>query len=120
MRLTRWIAGGWALLAVALPAHAQVNIVGDWHGVLQSPVGPMTLIVTITEGEKGAARRIGKPGSVAGHDTAHHRQRDRWPPRVHRQTGADLVRGDVGRERAALVRHFHAGRKIPLTFRGDD
>jgi hypothetical protein len=56
MKLTRWIAGGFALLAVALPAHAQVKIAGDWHGVLQSPAGPMTLIVTIAEGEKGALR----------------------------------------------------------------
>lgn len=56
MGLTRWIVGGFALLAVALPAHAQVKFVGDWHGVLQSPVGPMTLIITITEGEKGALR----------------------------------------------------------------
>ena len=56
MRLTCWIAGVFALLAVALPAHAQVKVVGDWHGVLQSPVGPMTLIVTISEGDKGALR----------------------------------------------------------------
>lgn len=54
MRLTQWIVGAFALLAVALPAHAQVNVVGDWHGVLQSPVGPMTLVVTIVEDEKGA------------------------------------------------------------------
>jgi uncharacterized protein len=56
MKLTRWIAGGFALLAVALPVHAQVKIAGDWHGVLQSPAGPMTLIVTITEDEQGALR----------------------------------------------------------------
>ena len=93
MRLTRWIAGAFALLAVALPAHAQVKVVGDWHGVLQSPVGPMTLIVTIAEGEKGAlARRIGKPGPGAWQNAAHHRQRDRRPSRVHDQTRADLVR----------------------------
>ena len=54
MRLIRWIVGAFALLAVALPAHAQVKVVGDWHGVLQSAVGPMTLIVTIVEDEKGA------------------------------------------------------------------
>lgn len=54
LKLTRWIAGGFALLTVALPAYAQVKVVGDWHGVLQSPVGPVTLIVTITQGEKGA------------------------------------------------------------------
>ena len=56
MRTTRLIAGGFALLVAALPADAQVKVVGDWHGVLQSPVGPMTLIVTIAEGEKGALR----------------------------------------------------------------
>ena len=56
MTLKSWIAGGVALLAVALPAHAQVKVVGDWHGVLQSPVGPFTLIVTISEGEKGELR----------------------------------------------------------------
>ena len=60
LKLTRWIAGIFALLAVALPspAHAQapVKVVGDWHGVLQSPVGPITLIVTISEDEKGVLR----------------------------------------------------------------
>ena len=39
MRLTRWIAGAFALLAVALPAHAQVKIDGDWHGVCSHPPG---------------------------------------------------------------------------------
>jgi uncharacterized protein len=55
---TRWIAGIFALLAVGRPspAHAQVKVVGDWHGVLQSPVGPVTLIVTISEDEKGGLR----------------------------------------------------------------
>ena len=46
MKLTRWIAGGFALLVFALPAHAQVKpikVAGDWHGVLQSPVGAVTL-----------------------------------------------------------------------------
>jgi len=56
MTLTRWITGILALLAVALPAHAQVTIVGNWHGVLQSPVGPMTLVVTIREDGTGALR----------------------------------------------------------------
>jgi pimeloyl-ACP methyl ester carboxylesterase len=56
MTLTRLIAGGFVLLAVALPARAQVKVVGDWHGVLQSPVGPITLVVTITEDDKGALR----------------------------------------------------------------
>lgn len=56
MRFTRWIAAGFALLFAALPAQAQVKVVGDWHGVLQSPIGPMTLIITIAEGEKGALR----------------------------------------------------------------
>ena len=56
LKLTRWIAGVFALLVVALPAHAQVKVVGDWHGVLQSPVGPVTLIVRIAEDEKGALR----------------------------------------------------------------
>ncbi len=55
MRFARWIAAGFAL-AVALSAHAQVKVAGDWHGVLQSPIGPMTLIVTIAEGEQGALR----------------------------------------------------------------
>jgi hypothetical protein len=56
MRLTRWITGILALLALALPAHAQVTIAGEWHGVLQSPVGPMTLIVTIRDDGTGALR----------------------------------------------------------------
>ncbi len=56
MRLTRCIAAAFALLAVALPAHAQVTVVGDWHGVLQSPVGPMTLIIRIAEDEQGGLR----------------------------------------------------------------
>jgi pimeloyl-ACP methyl ester carboxylesterase len=56
MRLTRWIVGAFALLTIALPGYAQVKVVGDWHGVLQSPIGPMTLIVTIAEGEQGALR----------------------------------------------------------------
>ena len=57
MRCTRWIAGGFALLtALAVPAQAQVKAVGDWHGVLESPLGPMTLIVSIGEGENGALR----------------------------------------------------------------
>ena len=47
---------GFALLAFAVPAQAQVKVVGDWYGVLQSPVGPVTLIVTIGEGENGALR----------------------------------------------------------------
>ncbi len=54
MRSTHWIAAGFALLAAVVPAHAQGKIVGDWHGVLQSPVGPMTLIIRIAEGEQGA------------------------------------------------------------------
>jgi len=58
MSLTPWVAAGLALLAAALPvqARAQVAVAGDWHGVLQSPVGPMTLIVTITQGENGVLR----------------------------------------------------------------
>lgn len=67
MRLTRWITGILALLAVALPAHAQVKIVGEWHGVLQSPVGPMTLVVTITDDGKGALRgEFGSPDQGPG------------------------------------------------------
>lgn len=56
MRLTRWIPGILLLLALAQPAHAQVTIAGDWHGVLQSPVGPMTLVVTIRVDGSGALR----------------------------------------------------------------
>ncbi|HET9361070.1 MAG TPA: alpha/beta fold hydrolase [Vicinamibacterales bacterium] len=56
MRLTHCIAGGLALLTVAMPVQAQVKVVGDWHGVLQSPVGSMTLILTIAEGENGGLR----------------------------------------------------------------
>jgi hypothetical protein len=44
------------LLGSVRPAHAQGGIAGDWHGVLQSPIGPMTLIVTITEAEPGGLR----------------------------------------------------------------
>jgi hypothetical protein len=53
MRYLRRIAGGLALLTLALPVRAQVPVVGDWHGVLQSPVGPLTLIISIADGEKG-------------------------------------------------------------------
>lgn len=56
MRLIYSIATGFALLAVALPAHAQVKVVGDWHGVLQAPIGAMTLIITVAEGEQGGLR----------------------------------------------------------------
>ncbi len=56
MRLIRLAALGLALLTVAAPVYAQDKVVGDWHGVLQSPIGPMTLIITIAEGEKGALR----------------------------------------------------------------
>ena len=38
MSMTRWIAAAITLLAVARPVHAQGNIAGDWHGVLQSPM----------------------------------------------------------------------------------
>lgn len=55
MRTTRWIAWGFAV-ATAAPVQAQVNAVGDWHGVLQSPVGTLTLIISIAEAENGALR----------------------------------------------------------------
>lgn len=56
MTWTRWFACGMMLLGSVRPAHAQGGIAGDWHGVLQSPIGPMTLIVTITEAEPGGLR----------------------------------------------------------------
>jgi uncharacterized protein len=56
MRVMCWIAAGFALLAVARPVQAQVTVLGDWHGTLQSPVGPMTVIITIGEGLNGALR----------------------------------------------------------------
>jgi hypothetical protein len=55
------------LLAAALPAHAQVTVVGDWHGVLQSPIGPMTLVVTIGDDGGGALRgEFGSPDQGPG------------------------------------------------------
>ncbi len=56
MRIIRAIGWGLVLLLVTLPVHAQTTVVGDWHGVIQSPLGPMTLIITIAEGENGGLR----------------------------------------------------------------
>ena len=112
MRLRCWIAGGFALLALARPARGQVTVVGDWHGVLQSPVGPMTLVVTITEGEKGVLRgELASPDQGPGRMPLATISVGRTPPRVHRQIGADPVRRGLGRGRAALVRHVHAERQ---------
>jgi hypothetical protein len=56
MRLSRWIASGFVLWASVASAQAPVTVAGDWHGVLQSPIGPLTLIITIANGEQGALR----------------------------------------------------------------
>lgn len=50
MRSIRWIATAFTLLALATPGQAQVPIEGPWHGTIQSPVGSMTLVITITGG----------------------------------------------------------------------
>jgi len=118
MTLTRWIAGGFALLAVALPAAAQVKVVGDWHGVLQSPVGPVTLIVTISEDGQGALR-----GDMASPDQG---------PGKMPLTTVSLTAGHLAfTVKAAQISYegewieaeqsfsgvFTQGGKIPLTFR---
>ncbi len=57
MRFPRSIACAYMLLAAACaPIFAQEELVGPWHGVLDHPMGPLTLIVTIMEGEDGALR----------------------------------------------------------------
>jgi uncharacterized protein len=56
MKLTHWIATAFTLLALAMPGEAQVSIEGPWHGTVQTPVGQMTLIITIARGENGALR----------------------------------------------------------------
>jgi hypothetical protein len=54
--LSRWIASGFVLLASAVSAQAPVTVAGEWHGVLQSPIGPLTLIITNASGERGTLR----------------------------------------------------------------
>lgn len=56
MRLARSIVAVFALLIAASPASAQIKVVGDWHGVLQSPIGPMTLVISIAEDGQGGLR----------------------------------------------------------------
>jgi pimeloyl-ACP methyl ester carboxylesterase len=116
--LTRWIAAGFALLAVALPAHAQVKVVGDWHGVLQSPVGPVTLIVTIAEDEKGALR-----GEMASPDQGP----GKMPLTTISASAGRLTftvkaaqisyEGDWVEAEQSWSGVFTQGAKIPLTFR---
>ena len=55
MKSMNWLVGGVCLLALALPLCAQTAVVGNWYGVLQTPIGPMTLVFTINGGE-GALR----------------------------------------------------------------
>ena len=112
MRIIRAIGWGLVLLPVTLPLQAQTTVVGDWHGVLQSPIGPMTLVVTITEGEKGALRgEMASPDQGPGKMPLTSVSDERRPSRVHHEARADFVRRRVGRGRAALVRCVHAGRE---------
>ena len=56
MMQPRWIAWAFALAAAAAPVGAQVKVVGDWHGPLQTPIGTMTLIITIAQDQNGTLR----------------------------------------------------------------
>ena len=56
MRIIRAIGWGLVWPLVTLSVQAQTAVVSDWHAVIQSPLGPMTLIITIAEGENGGLR----------------------------------------------------------------
>lgn len=54
MKFQHKIAIALALIAGAcLPAHSKTDMLGDWHGVLKTSVGDLTLIVTVLENESG-------------------------------------------------------------------
>ncbi len=48
-------AGALALLLV-LPLHAQDAALGTWHGVLDTPAGPLTVVFTIESADHGSLR----------------------------------------------------------------
>lgn len=53
--LISFLALVWALApASAMTEGDGTSIVGDWHGAIQAPAGPLTVIVTLTESDSGA------------------------------------------------------------------
>ncbi len=61
MRLQRSLVCAYTLLAaacapIAAQQSAPEDVLGPWHGVLAHPMGELTVIVTIMEGEDGALR----------------------------------------------------------------
>jgi pimeloyl-ACP methyl ester carboxylesterase len=58
------------LLASAAPAMAQIDAKGDWHGVLKTPAGDLTLIVTIAVNDDGTLRgELESPDQAPGRKT---------------------------------------------------
>jgi pimeloyl-ACP methyl ester carboxylesterase len=118
MRLTRWIAGAFALLAVALPAHAQDKVLGNWHGVLQTPIGPMTLVVMIAEDESGALR-----GELASPDQGPGKMPLTTITATDRQIAFTIQSARISYEGEWVEAEQHwsgvfvQGANIPLTFR---
>ena len=63
--------------ALSAPAGAQIDATGIWHGVLQSPVGPLTLVLTVTADDDGTLAGLSRAldtlqvnrGRVNRHDT---------------------------------------------------
>ncbi len=56
--ITRLVVACAFVPLVLAPVHADVDPAGDWYGVIHAPMGDLTLILTITDGENGAPAAV--------------------------------------------------------------
>lgn len=119
MRVSRWLTTGFLLLAAGgPPAQAQGNVTGAWHGLIESPLGEMNLIVTIGRDADGALRgTLESPDQGSG----------KVPLTSITATGGHLAftvaraqvsyEGDWVEAEQHWAGVFTQGTEIPLTFR---
>jgi len=60
------LALAWFVATSSSNAHADDAILGDWHGQLQSPAGPLTVIVTLTHKDGTLAAGFQVPSQAPG------------------------------------------------------
>ncbi|UYV12529.1 MAG: lysophospholipase [Phycisphaera sp.] len=102
------------LLALAIPAHAQ-ETEGDWHGILETPMGSLTLIIRITADNTGTlAGTLESPDQAPGAlmPLTSIRAQDQ---NLEFTLQAANIRYEATWEDGVWVGTFHQGGQLPLT-----